>query len=357
MLRHFMPLFLSGALLVQCAPAVSVSSVPLPEKARIQKAAEPVVHTQAQLDSSFPAWAARAENPINFRLAGSLAGKWRQLINESTWGEFARSCTTAFMETGQVSLTLEYRDYVLIRAAVRDATLLPQLTTNQRKALQLARERVAALLRPGMSDFEKLLALHDDLVQSSQYETDGGSDVYDILSGGSGCCEAYSSTLCVLCGLAGIPARVVTGSADGPHAWNLVQLGGAWYHVDATWDDPVMSGGRKQEISHAYFCLSDAEISRSHSWNRAAYPATACTSAYYYRQRGLYFETFDAYWRAAMAACRKGEKRFVGYLVNYGSDSAFRRNLQRAAAADTPRRLGWTGPKGKAGEVIMTFES
>ena len=168
MLRHIMPLFLSGALLVQCAPAVSVSSVPLPEKARIQKAAEPVVHTQAQLDAAFPVWAAKAENPINFRLSGQLTGKWRQLINESTWGEFARSCTTAFMETGQVSLTLEYRDYVLIRAAMRDAALLPKLTTNQRKALQLARQRVAAVLRPGMSDFEKLLALHDDLVQNSR---------------------------------------------------------------------------------------------------------------------------------------------------------------------------------------------
>lgn len=352
-----MPFFLSGALLVQCAPAVSVSSVPLPEKARIQKAAEPVVHTQAQLDAAFPAWAAKAENPINFRLAGQLTGKWRQLINESTWGEFARSCTTAFMETGQVSLTLEYRDYVLIRAAMRDATLLPKLTANQRKALQLARNRVAAVLRPGMSDFEKLLALHDDLVQNSRYEADGGSDVYDILHGGTGCCEAYSSALCVLCELAGIPARVVTGSADGPHAWNLVQLGGTWYHVDATWDDPIMAGGTRHEISHAYFCLSDAEIARSHSWNRAAYPATASTSAYYYRQRGLYFETFEAYWRAAMAAYRKGEKRFVGYLASYGSDGTFRRNLQRAATVNTPRSLGWTGPKGKAGEVIMTFGS
>ena len=154
MLRRFLPLLLPGALLVQCAPAFS-GSVPLPEKARIQKAAEPVVHTQAQLDAAFPAWAAKAENPINFRLSGQLAGKWRQLINESTWGEFARSCTTAFMETGQVSLTLEYRDYVLIRAAMRDAALLPKLTANQRKALQLSRARVATVLRPGMNDFEK----------------------------------------------------------------------------------------------------------------------------------------------------------------------------------------------------------
>ena len=41
MLRRFLPLLLPGALLVQCAPARPVTSIPLPEKARIQKAAEP----------------------------------------------------------------------------------------------------------------------------------------------------------------------------------------------------------------------------------------------------------------------------------------------------------------------------
>ena len=58
MLRRFIPLLLPGLLLVQCAPAGPVTSVPLPEKARIQKAAEPVVHTQAQLDAAFACWAA-----------------------------------------------------------------------------------------------------------------------------------------------------------------------------------------------------------------------------------------------------------------------------------------------------------
>ena len=137
---------------------------------------------------------------------------------------------------------------------------------------------------------------------------------------------------------------------------NLVQLGGQWYHLDATWDDPVISGGRRQEVSHAYFCLSDAEIAVTHSWNRAAYPVSARTTAYYYRQTGTWYADFDAYWRAAMAAFRRGESRFAGYLAAYGSSSAFQKNLQRAAGRGTPRSIGWTGPQGSAGEVIMTFE-
>ena len=355
MLRRLLTLLLPGTLLVQCAPAGPVAGVPLEDKARIQSAAEPVVHTRAQLDAAFPAWAEKAQNPVNFRLAGELTRQWRRLISESTWGEFARSCTTAFMETGQVSLTLEYRDFVLMRAALRNPALLSQLTEQQQQALLLARARAAALLRPGMSDFEKLLALHDDLVQHARYDAAGGGNVYDILLHGSGSCEAYSAALCVLCELAGIPARLVTGTADGPHAWNLVQLGGAWYHVDATWDDPIVADGARQEVSHACFCLSDAEISRTHSWNRASYPATARTHAFYYRRLGLYFDGFASFWRAAMAAYRRGEQRFEAYLADYGSAADFQKQLQQAATRETPRRIGWTGPEGKSGAVIITF--
>lgn len=355
MLRRLSALMLPGLLLVQCAPAGPVTSVPLPEKARIQKSAEPVVYTQAQLDAAFATWTAATQNPINFRLAGELKGKWRQLISESTWGEYARRCTTAFMETGQVSLTLEYRDYVRLRAALRDASFRATLSADEESVLQLAERRAKQVLGPGMTDVQKALALHDSLVQSSRYDSEGGCNIADILRGGSGSCEAYSAAMCVLLEIAGIPARLVTGTAEGPHAWNLVQLGGKWYHMDATWDDPVIGNGSRQELSHAYFSLSDAEIARSHSWNRAAYPATADSTAAYYRLTGTYFTSFDSYWRAAMAACRRGEKRFEGYLTTYGSPAQFQRNLQRIASASSPRQIRWTGPDSSAGTVILSF--
>ncbi len=355
MLRRLTPLILPGLLLVQCAPAGPVTSVPLPETARIQKNAEPVVHTQAQLDAAFASWAASAQNPINFRLEGELKGKWRQLISESSWGEYARRCTTAFMETGQVSLTLEYRDYVRLRAALRDPAFRATLSADEEKVLQLVEQRVRQTLKPGMSDVQKVLALHDSLVLSSRYEAEGGCNIADILRGGSGSCEAYSAALCVMLEVAGIPSRVVTGSAGGPHAWNLVQLGGKWYHVDATWDDPVIGTGARQELSHAYFCLSDAEIARTHSWNRAAYPPSGSSNAAYYRLTNTYFTSFDAYWSAAMAAYRRGEKSFEGYLTTYGSPEQFQRNMQRSSSFATPRQLRWTGPDTASGPVILSF--
>lgn len=350
-----MPLVLPGLLLVQCAPAGPVYSVPLEEKARIQTEAEPVVYSVGALHAVFIAGVQKARNPVNFRLEGELKSSWRKLVSESRWGEYARRCTTAFMETGQVSLTFEYRDYVRLRAAWRYPDVRASLSPDEEEVLRLCQERVEGVLKPGMSDFEKLLALHDSLVNHTRYLEAGGGDVRDALCGACGSCEAYSSTLCLMLELAGITSRVVTGAADGPHAWNLVKLDDKWYHVDATWNDPVIANGSREVVSHAYFCLSDAEMARTHSWNRDLYPASASQSAYYYRKSGIYFTDFAAFWKAAMAAYRSGKPRFEGYLTTYGSAAEFQRQAQKYMGPGTPTHLSWTGPETSAGAVILSW--
>ena len=41
------------------------------------------------------------------------------------------------------------------------------------------------------------------------------------------------------------------GTADEiDHAWNLVELDGKWYHLDATWDDPMPDQG--EDALHQY---------------------------------------------------------------------------------------------------------
>ena len=54
-------------------------------------------------------------------------------------------------------------------------------------------------------------------------------------------CQGYAVLTYRLLREAGINARVITGTLkDGRgteyHAWNLVELEGAWYHLDVTWD-------------------------------------------------------------------------------------------------------------------------
>lgn len=59
---------------------------------------------------------------------------------------------------------------------------------------------------------------------------------------------------------------VVGGASGIDHMWNMVKLEGQWYHVDVTWDDPVMSDG-SHALKYNYFLISDARIKLDHSIN------------------------------------------------------------------------------------------
>lgn len=114
----------------------------------------------------------------------------------------------------------------------------------------------------GASDFDKVLYLHDYLVQNYAYDHEGAygtpiRDAYHFFQTGRGVCQAYMLAMIALCEEVGIPCLPVTSDAM-EHAWNLVKLDGTWYHVDVTWDD---AGGEESDVypsfvSYRYFLLS-----------------------------------------------------------------------------------------------------
>lgn len=123
---------------------------------------------------------------------------------------------------------------------------------------------------PGMSDWQIALSIHDYLAVHFVYdETLEQRDAYDLITTGAGVCMGYASVYQDLLELSGIDCRLLL-SEEMNHAWNLVRIGGVWYHVDLTWNDPTTDCvGRAM---HDYFMLSDAQISdpdHGHSgWDR-----------------------------------------------------------------------------------------
>lgn len=108
----------------------------------------------------------------------------------------------------------------------------------------------------GFSDAEKVLFIHDYLAAHYEYDNDFAIyDAYNFLKEGKGVCQAYMLTFSALMDKLGVPVSYVESDYLN-HAWNVVELGGNWYHVDVTWDDPtnvdVLGGAR-----HQYFLLSD----------------------------------------------------------------------------------------------------
>ena len=131
------------------------------------------------------------------------------------------------------------------------------------------RNAVNEVIREGMTDFEKALALHDWITAHGSYSHN--INMYSpagILHFGFGVCESYTQAYGLLLDAVGIPNKDVD-SAEMNHTWNLVQLGGEWYHVDCTWDDPDW----EPEGYHDYFGLSDALISQDHTgWENPDLP-------------------------------------------------------------------------------------
>lgn len=116
------------------------------------------------------------------------------------------------------------------------------------------------------------LTAYDRLLDRCLYNREGvyADSAYGALICGEAACSGYAEAYLLLCEYAKIPCLLVTGSADGvSHAWNLIQLGGIWYHADPAWDD----SGR--DLPYHYFLCSDAVFSETHEWNRADYPEAA----------------------------------------------------------------------------------
>lgn len=135
-----------------------------------------------------------------------------------------------------------------------------------------------------MSDYEKELALHDYLVNNSKYDKrlytkdmpyESYTD-YGVLVKGTGVCSSYARAMYRLLNLAGIECIYVTGyTNDGykkvAHAWNIVKIDGEYYHLDATFDDPIVYTG-EDVITHNYFNINDKKMVQDHIWDESKYP-------------------------------------------------------------------------------------
>lgn len=117
-------------------------------------------------------------------------------------------------------------------------------------------------LSSNISAFEKGAALMHRLHQDYIYEknvTNVTTTAEEAWKLGCGVCQDYSHILIVLCRLAGIPARYVSGMLIGEgysHAWVEVLSEGRWYALDPTNDIVVTDSHIKLGIGRdASDCL------------------------------------------------------------------------------------------------------
>lgn len=118
--------------------------------------------------------------------------------------------------------------------------------------------------------------IHDYIINSTKYDSERSekgivnyrSDIaYGPLFEGYAICGGYSDLMELFLEKMGIRSYKV--SSDN-HVWNVVEIGGQWYHIDLTWDDPVASDG-KNYLDHSYFLVTSNQLRNmertQHSYN------------------------------------------------------------------------------------------
>lgn len=144
---------------------------------------------------------------------------------------------------------------------------------------------VNSLIKPHMSDYERVKALHDYVALNTLY--DDNADLFSCshlaegaLYHGLAVCDGYAAALKMLLNAAGFESLVVYGDTPSDiHAWNQVKIGGKWFNVDVT----LASTMGKGSVFYGYFCAPDSIFLRDHKPDNSGI-VQICTSSEYYRQ-------------------------------------------------------------------------
>ena len=143
----------------------------------------------------------------------------------------------------------------------------PDEIRQQQQEFEIAADQAAAQVEPSMTDLQKALVVHDYLVQLCEYDKERldtntvpavSHTAYGALVNHICVCDGYGKAFSyVMQSKLNVPCVLVSSDSMN-HAWNMIQIDGNWYHVDATWDDPVWD--RIGRVGHDFFLLSDSAI-------------------------------------------------------------------------------------------------
>lgn len=143
---------------------------------------------------------------------------------------------------------------------------------------------IKEIITPSMSIKDKIKAVHDYIINNSKYDS-ARSDkkesiyksntAYGTLLQGYGICGGYSDAMKIFLDRFGVNNYKISSEN---HVWNLVNIDNAWYHLDLTWDDPVVKdeqGNIIDILEYDYFLITTDELHKlekeQHNFNKDIY--------------------------------------------------------------------------------------
>lgn len=185
--------------------------------------------------------------------------------------------------------------------------------------------RVKKLARQAekMNEKEKELFIHDFICQNVHYDKlkkPYSHEIIGPLGQGVGVCEGIAKSVKILCDALGIWCIIAVSDSNPEkkikyrHAWNVIRIGGKYYHLDATFDNTL---GRGEHVRYDYFNLNDKQIFRDHEPVIWKVPACEDGDNFYYKEKKLSFTKYEDVRKRAAQAVKKGKTLIFHWRGGY----------------------------------------
>lgn len=176
-------------------------------------------------------------------------------------------------------------------------------------------KKLLAGISKDASDYEKVLYIHDYLVDNSVYDTESAevvlknekkdfpqsvhnsTTIYGCLVTRLAICSGYSASFQYLADKLGLESIRVGGEAkeDGEsHQWNCVKVDGDYYYIDVTWDDKVNKDPSIRSRDYEFFLINEDELLLTHTIEEGQnVPECTKTNYNYFVYNGLYMQRYS----------------------------------------------------------------
>ena len=177
--------------------------------------------------------------------------------------------------------------------------------TEIRQAMYNAREAVSSLIPEGADTYEKVKTVYSYIIDTAEYaSSEDDQNVAGIFWRKQAVCAGYARAVQYLLEQLEVPCIYVEGDArdsDEGHAWNIVQIDGQYYYVDATnGDQPrFLEGDAVQLAEHKtiiydYLCPFPQEYEQVYTASKEfSLPECTATDKNFYVLNQAYFDMYD----------------------------------------------------------------
>ena len=209
-----------------------------------------------------------------------------------------------WLENGGTLTTVGGRSEYAFRTSAEPSEL-----DGMQAEIDAASEFFLSQVPPESTECQKVRLVFEFLVDTVDYDSSG----------------PHSGSMGVFC-------TYITGTTlDGDsHGWNLVSIGGEYYHMDPTWGDPSFSGGSDPVPgyrNYAYLCATTDEILLSRTIDETYAPVPSCTAQThnYFAENGLLLSSYPGEAAKILASYYRSGARFVP--LRFADETAYRHAL------------------------------